>query len=657
MKRNLCALVFSAILACSVNSQAQLWSGILNPTYGTGACNPISLSAPQACAIDWSTVGIPGGIPASWTQAGSTINAAQSPCNSGAGDCTATIQTALNACGTNHYVQLGAGTFLVDGNLSVPSNCYLAGQGANQTILNSMATSGAPLTLGSGGPSFPNAVSIVSGATAGSTSIVVSSASGMSVGGYLVISQLNDGTVVTDVGSGGTCTWCDGQEDNGQRVQGQIVEVTGITGTTVTFSPILYVNYSNAPHATFFSATKYAGVQNLQIYANNTHTGGDQSNILMSGCAYCWVSGVEGNYTDGDHVEVYWSYHSEIINSYFSNAFLHTPGTYDSDLEIGDKSTGMLVQNNITERLHTSIMLEWGAAGNVVAYNYTIGTFDTNSPNAIFGDLDLHGANPQFNLFEGNVSNAYGSDSTWGSATNNTFFRNWPQGTTQGCNPLSGRGTVTCSPFGIQGNAGINGWQEFQASRDVNVTFLHTNVNLIGNVVGSSAQAALYAYGNPESQVNMAVAVCGPAPCGPGSRGYTSAYAYTIGYGEASDDGSSGFDSLNPYTTLFIHGDYSNMTGPVNWHPGITQSLPASFYLSSKPSWWGAMPFPAIGPDVAGGSGPGGHAYINPAESCYLNVMGGASGGGGAGSPLTFNAGTCYADPPAPPTGLNAVVQ
>jgi len=651
----MCLCLFSGV------GHAQAWSGILNPTYGSGACNPTSLSAPQACAIDWSTAGIPGGIPSSWTQSGATINATNSACNNGSGDCTSTIQAALNACGTNQFVQLGAGTFLINGNLSIPSNCYLTGLGANQTILNSMATSGAPVSLGSTWPNFSNATPITGGASAGSTSFVVGSASGISVGGYLVVSQLNDGTVVTNVGSGGTCGWsCDGGEDNGGRAQGQIVEVTNLSGTTITFSPALFVTYSNTPHATFFSATKYAGVENLQIYANNTHSGGDYSNILMQGCAYCWVSGVEGNYTDGDHVEVYWNYHGEVVNSYFSNSFLHTPGTYDSDLVLADKTTGMLVENNILERLHTSLMLEWGAAGNVVAHNYAFGTFDAGSPNAIFGDIDLHGANPQFNLFEGNVANGYGADSTWGSATNNTFFRNWPQGTTQACMPLSGRGPVICTPFGVQGNSGINGWQQFQASRDVNVTFLHTNVNLVGNVVGSSAQSALTAYGNPFELVNLAVAVCGPSPCGSGSRGYgPPAYAYSIGYGEAGDNGSSGFDSLVPYTTLFIHGDYSNATGSVNWQTGITHTLPASFYLSGKPSWWGSVPYPAIGPDVSGGSGPGGHANLIPAQVCYTHVMGGTNG---AGSPLSFNAANCYgsgttSQAPQPPTGLSASVQ
>ena len=55
------------------------------------------------------------------------------------------------------------------------------------------------------------------------------------------------------------------------------------------------------------------------------------------------------------------------------HAFLHGPGTFDSDIDLRSKTTGVLVQNNILERGHASLMLEWDAAGNVIAYNRNIG--------------------------------------------------------------------------------------------------------------------------------------------------------------------------------------------------------------------------------------------------------------------------------------------
>ncbi len=100
-------------------------------------------------------------------------------------------------------------------------------------------------------------------------------------------------------------------------------------------------------------------------------------------------------------------------------------------------------------------------------------------------------------------------------------------------------------------------------------------------------------------------------------------------------------------------------------------ALPASFFLSSKPSWMpSAVPWPVIGPDVAGGNvgicsggtyagfmaisvsqcaggslvtGLAGHANANAAMLCAYNVMG-MNVAGTDGSALTFNEQNCYAN-------------
>ena len=85
-------------------------------------------------------------------------------------------------------------------------------------------------------------------------------------------------------------------------------------------------------------------------------------------------------------------------------------------------------------------------------------------------------------------------------------------------------------------------------------------------------------------------------------------------------------------------------TVPTLGDTGIGQgALPASFYYASKPSWWpSGKPWPLIGPDVTGGniSGTAGHANTNPAEDCFINVMGGSTNGGTG--PFTFSRATCY---------------
>ena len=130
MKRWLTILLLCApcLLLCRPCS-AQDWVNILQPTYGGSPCTLLPTGTYAGCGVDWTQVGVPGGVPTG-TQSGSTI--AASACGNGSSDCTSTINTALSSCGgssgTEKYVMLGAGTFLYDGVIAIPSYCYLVGQ-------------------------------------------------------------------------------------------------------------------------------------------------------------------------------------------------------------------------------------------------------------------------------------------------------------------------------------------------------------------------------------------------------------------------------------------------------------------------------------------------------------------------------------------------
>ena len=103
------------------------------------------------------------------------------------------------------------------------------------------------------------------------------------------------------------------------------------------------------------------------------------------------------------------------------------------------------------------------------------------------------------------------------------------------------------------------------------------------------------------------------------------------------------YDTVNA-ANRFASGEVPSGISPYGNSVPANQTLPASFYLSAKPSWWGIMPWPAIGPDVTGGNiaNVGGHAYKNPAQVCYESVMGGPLNGASAPNPLTFDAASCY---------------
>ncbi len=585
---------------------------------GAQAWKPL-LNSKQA--IDWSGAGV-GVIPAR--------NIICAKLNSSA--TLAQINAALATCPSGQAVLLSPGTYAIAGTVVVPSNVTLRGAGADQTILNAIGSAGGDvISLGSASVAF-KPFRITNVAAAGSTNIEVSNASGIRAGMYLAIAEINDRTYVSTAGSGGNCNWCDGDwSEKGSLARGQIVKITGVSGRDISFSPGLYSSYTNTPLGVPFDMSAvYAGVEDLQVYANNT---GYAANFGMSQCAYCWIKGVESNYADGDHVEVFWGFHDEIRDSYFSNAFLHSPGEHDSDLQIGFKTSASLIENNIIERTHIAIMLEWGAAGNVISYNYSTGEFDSGAANLDIGGIDFHGAHPQFNLLEGNVVTEINQDAVWGTSSQTTAFRNWVVGTNRICSPMSGRGIVSCS--------GKSGHYGFQAARAIEMSSMATANNFIGNVLGSAQMQSLMGYNRPLAQRRSIEY--------PARRDYDAqAYGWSFGYGSTSDDGTgAGCGGGTPpchvsgnSATDFFHGNFNNIGQSIAWATGVSHELPASFYLAGRPAWWGLEPYPATGPDVAGGNGPAGHSYGNPAQVCYFKVMGGSDGG--AGGPRVFNAARCY---------------
>jgi hypothetical protein len=552
------------LLLHSPFSQAQLWKPIPGPGQ----------------AIDWSNAGV-GGIPARNTRCAILFPPAS----------LTQINAALESCPGGDAVYLAAGTYSIAGTIAVPSNVTLRGAGANLTILDATGSNGGNvISLGSGSVSY-SPVAIVSGATAGSTAIVVGNASDINVGNYLAIEETNEAG------------------------RGRIVAVTGVNDTTITFSPGLYSTHIGPTVAVPFSMSEaFAGVEDLQVHANNT---GYAANFGMSKCAYCWIKGVESNGTDVDHVELDWGFHDEIRDSYFTNAFSRTSGAHDSDVQIALKTSASLVENNIVEL--GSLTLGSEAAGNVVSYNYWAGESDSNSTNAAAGGIDFHGEHLQFNLLEGNVLTSRYADTVSFASSKTTAYRNWVIGANLICSTISGRNAVNCmDPSSRYGE---------RAARTAETSLSGANPNSVGNVLGS---AQLQFRADRSSPLVEKASAEGSSM----RSNDRDAYGSSSGFVDAKDDGGN--------------------TGA----EGGSQALPATLYLAKKPSWWKSIPFPATGPDVTGGFGPEGHSFGNPAQECYFRVMGGSSGA--VKGPLTFDAGKCYGTGhPAPqaPTGLTATVR
>jgi Right handed beta helix region len=391
----------------------------------------------------------------------------------------------------------------------------------------------------------------------------------------------------------------------------------------VTISPGLYMpnwRSSQGPGAWWANSTiKADGVENISLdHTNSPDT--PTSGIFFFGCDGCWVKNVRSLNAGRNHVWLYETNHTVVRDSYFYGTKNAASQSYGIETFM---SSDNLVENNIFQHITTSIQGNGSASGTVFGYNYSVDDFYNVSPNWMQPANELHAAGTDMILFEGNVGAAFETDDVHGTHNFTTLFRNY-----------------------------YLGWETGKAAQTIPVQLYAWSryFNVIGNVLGKPGYHTQYqSIPSASTNANSAIFVLGWA-------------------NNEGTSGSAGPDDSLTASTLMRWGNYDTANNAVRWNTSETAStlsqyaslvpssqiLPPSFYLSSKPAFWGSMPWPAIGPDVTGGSDPSGHAYTNPAQACY-NSTAAASG------ILTFNATKCYTGgssttsaAPAPPTNLTA---
>jgi len=636
----------------------------------------------------WTSAGA-GTIPARTTICQTLGMAGQSPTYSQSVT-AANIVTALQACaGSNQTVYLNPGTYTMTQTLgqgiNFPSNVTLRGAGANQTILTWTATTGNCNGIGatafciyngdSGAiPYVANAINWTGGYSQGTTTLTLGSAvtgslSNLHVGTLLDLNQLDstsDNGNWWRCGTSGTNGDCSQQgvaNAWGGRTQNQIVTVTAISGSTVTFTPGLYApnwSTSNTPYATFSSTLPVTGfgLENLQI--NTQQLGDIQAMTEMLWVTNSWVKNVAliNNVVSygaaRKHVELSSDAHITVRDSYMYGS---QPGSEAYGVDMLWGTADSLAENNICQHIASCIMNET-SEGNVFGYNFAVDNFYTgfgSAPNWQQADLYMnHDAGTYYNLFEGHEGISAGADNIHGTSFGETLFRSYLSGLDQ---------ATTCPPGSATPCTGAKN----QNTQALGMEAFNRYYNLVGNVFGTPSYFNSYQYlglsGNPTS-----------CP----SYGFTGIYSLNFSAGTNTVFSPTCFgtswtmdnDSLTS-GSLMRWGNYDTVNGSVQTnlsetasgaptYPGLTNpstswSTYPSFYLTGKPTWWvfpsgTTAPWPAIGPDITGGNIPGisGHAYHNPAANCFLNVLGGKTDG--SSGPLSFDARNCYANstPTAP---------
>ncbi len=607
MDRKLSVLFFVVVIGFPVYIRAQSASGIIAPSR----------------MANWSNAGVQGGIPNR-----TSICTTLSP-----GATASQINSAIASCAGGGVVYLNAGTYNLSSGIDFAShsNVTLRGAGANQTFLvfsGSLSCHGLQSDVciegdssWVGGPA--NSANWTGGYSAGTTQITLSSTANLKVGNMLILDQMND---TSDTGSVYVCETqgvCSlegpaGGERSG-RAQQQIVQVQAVSGNTVTITPGLYMpnwRSSQSPGAWWGNTDiMLDGIEDLSL----DHSGSNaQSGIVFFNAENCWAKGIRSLDANRNHIWLYQSAHITVADSYFYGTHNAASQSYGVENYMGSDN---LVENNIFQHITSPMMTNGAASGDVWAYNYAIDDYYAVSPSWMMGAAWFHAGGTDMELFEGNIGIGLTADDIHGTHNFETAFRNY-----------------------------WIGWESGKTSQTVPVNLYAGSrfFNIIGNVLGKAGYHTNYEDAEPS-----------------GSNYDKSIYA--LGWsGNGGTTSSSVPDDPNVANTLMRWGNYDVATGTVRWDASevpsglsqyansvpSSQTLPASFFLSGKPSWWGTPwgnpPWPAIGPDVTGGPGPGGHEYEIPAELCYDNTSKDSNG------ILNFSADSCYTSSPAPaaPTNL-----
>lgn len=507
---------------------------------------------------DWTYAGVPGGIPAR-----TTIYQTLNP-----GASATQINAAISSCPSGQVVYLAAGTYSV-GRIDFGSEngVTLRGAGAGTTILNiSSSIVNDQVYYGT----ESTGVAVSAGYEKGSTEITVASGASFVAGSLVAISE-NPGQnkwgtgvgVYNRVGFPTGSTLHDLSQLRSFRHVSRIVSKTGNVLTIATPLPLAFAP-SLSPKAYPLNAsahTTLCGIEDLTINAQNNV----DTPINWYSADRCWVKGVELKNVPGSDIGMI-RFHGctqcEIRRCYIHDAtgWPNQADGYATSFNFG--TSNCLIVDCITYKV-ADLCETNGADGCAYLYNYGL-QHNRSSEYARGITLD-HGPHGYMNLAEGNVLCNVVQDGYHGSTSHGTMFRNH-----------------------------LNG-ENMAQPKILNLCRGAYYFNVVGNVLGRSGWNPLYYEQTMSSNSPSAIYVLGfPTADSMGLGGYTS-----VPWTNWSKP-TNALDA-DVKATLLRHGNYDYFNHASVWDAAITdREIPASLVYTSKPAWFGALDWPAIGPDVAG---------------------------------------------------------
>ncbi len=406
----------------------------------------------------------------------------------------------------------------------------------------------------------------------------------------------------------------------------QLMKITNISGLTVTFETPFHYTFKAAYAAQIgiidqsnYWITDGASVENLGLFGG---MGGDgQGNLPMGLCTNSWVKNVESYWSTGTGIGLYGCYRCEVRDSFMHESPNPNPGGAGYLSGMNMWASDCLFENNIMWQGNKEIVMRSTGGGNVAAYNYMDDAFGGTYPMSVEAGVNAgHQGCPMFALLEGNHSQNFEGDAFWGSSFCITIHRNHLKGI-RGCSPTGDAPSITpCNNLrAYTFTAGPTyPYGDYLGRRIADIQGNSLNHNFTGNVLGFSGQTLLSynAGGFTTAQTQFIYEQLDALP-----NSATDVCVWEIG----TQQNPLGFTWVaGTYSTLLRQGNWDWFTSSQKWH-GIGgtieyggnpsapfPAIPNSFYLTSKPSFFGSNTWPWVDPST-------GTTYTLPAKLRFDN--------------------------------------
>jgi len=295
-------------------------------------------------------------------------------------------------------------------------------------------------------------------------------------------------------------------------------------------------------------------------------SGGPVWGVVCYGGYACWLKNIKTSICPNYHLMFLMSCRMQIKGVYVNDSNGHTEN--HSGIIFGSSSTyngccGSLVEDCIIIKNFPGIEVNYGSSGNVFAYNYVYDSYQDGFGEGASIDAD-HGPHCVMNLYEGNITSMFQCDGYFGSSYYGTVYRSYS----------SGIGWTYTDPNKA---IALNRWALYW---NVAGCVLGTNASSIYEMTTSGdTTATIYQLGYPNMGNNSYTGNRPPnAPVNPG------------------DDQSR---DLFVITNIYRHGNWDKVSNAILWaSTNADHVLPNSYYLTSKPSWFGNLTWPPIDPST-----------------------------------------------------------